>query len=153
MCPEKSSTPKKTGNNPNLTSLSGVYAARQFDLPVYKENGAGGYIEFRAYDPDQGKMRRKTIKLNRIKGLTNRRNYARQVIKRLTDQLNHGWNPWIANDTGDLVVFEEALCRYEVHIEKMLTNGYYTHKKARPRRIFLFKKLHNTQKIINFVLS
>lgn len=93
--------------------------------PVYKENGAGGYIEFRAYDPERGKMRRKTVKLNRIKGLTNRRTYARQVIKRLTDQLSKGWNPWIAAGVGDLITFEEALHRYESHIEKMLANGYF----------------------------
>ncbi|MDE5733815.1 MAG: hypothetical protein K2H83_01585, partial [Duncaniella sp.] len=94
MCPENSSTPKKSGNNPNLTIQSGVQAARQFDFPVYKENGAGSYIEFRAYDPERGKMRRKTVKLNRVKGVTNRRTYARRVIKRLTEQLNNGWNPW-----------------------------------------------------------
>lgn len=125
MCPENYSTPKKSGNNPSLTNQSGVQAARQFDLPTYKENGAGGYIEFRAYDPERGKMRRKTIKLNRIKGITNRRTYARRVIKQLIDQLNHGWNPWIANDVGDLVVFEEAVQRYEAHIEKMLASGYF----------------------------
>lgn len=125
MCPENSSTPKKSGDNPNLTNQSGVLSARQFDLPTLKENGAGCYIEFRAYDPEKGKMRRKTIKLNRIKGLTNRRTYARRVIKRLTEQLNHGWNPWIANDTSDLVVFEDTIKRYEAHIEKMLASGYF----------------------------
>ncbi len=125
MCPENFSTPKKSGNNPNLTNQSGVHAARQFDLPVYKENGAGGYIEFRAYDPERGKMRRKTMKINRVKGVTNRRTYARRVIKRLTEQLNNGWNPWIANDTGDLIVFDEVVKRYESHIEKMLASGYY----------------------------
>ena len=125
MSPENSSTPKKSGNNPNLTNQSGVQAARQFDPPVYKENGAGGYIEFRAYDPERGKMRRKTMKINRVKGVTNRRTYARRVIKRLTEQLNNGWNPWIANDTGDLTVFDEVVKRYESHIEKMLASGYY----------------------------
>lgn len=125
MCPETFFTPKNTGDNPRLTNQSGIQAARQFDLPVYKENGAGSYIEFRAYDPEQGKMRRIRIKLNRIKGITNRRTYARGVIKRLTEQLNHGWNPWIAKDVTDLTVFEEAIKRYEAHIEKMLASGYF----------------------------
>ena len=70
-------------------------------------------------------MRRKRIKLNRIKGITNRRTYARGVMKRLTEQLNKGWNPWIVNDTSDLTVFEEAVSRYEAHIEKMLASGYF----------------------------
>lgn len=126
MCPEEFSTPKKPANTVRITNVrSGVDAARQYDLPVYKENRAGGYIEFRAYDPERGKMRRKTIKLNRIKGITNRRTYARQVIKRLIEQLNKGWNPWIAKDTSDLMVFEDALRRYENHLEKMLANGYF----------------------------
>ena len=118
MCPENSSSPK-------ITKQSGVASILQHDIPVYKENGAGGYIEFRAYDPEQGKMRRKTIKLNRIKNITQRRKHAREVIKRLTDQLQHGWNPWIAKDTSDLTTFEETLTRYESHIEKMLASGYY----------------------------
>ena len=104
---------------------TGLLPCAQFDLPVYKENGAGGYIEFRAYDPERGKMRRKTMKINRVKGVTNRRTYARRVIKHLTEQLNNGWNPWIANDTGDLIVFDDVVKRYESHIEKMLASGYY----------------------------
>lgn len=125
MCPEKFPTLKKVGSKLHVASQSGVLAAIQYDLPVFKENGAGCYIEFRAYDPEMGKMRRKTIKLNRIKGLTNRRMYARGVIKRLTDQLNRGWNPWIAKDVSELVEFEEAIKRYEAHIEKMLASGYF----------------------------
>lgn len=65
------------------------------------------------------------MKINRVKGVTNRRTYARRVIKHLTEQLNNGWNPWIANDTGDLIVFDEVVKRYESHIEKMLASGYY----------------------------
>ncbi len=118
MCPENSSSPKEHSKN-------GVASILQHDIPVYKENGAGGYIEFRAYDPERGKMRRKTIKLNRIKSATLRRKHAREVIKRLTDQLQHGWNPWIAKDTSDLTTFEETVARYESHIEKMLASGYY----------------------------
>lgn len=125
MYPKKPSTPINAGNSPLLTNQSGIQAARQFDIPTYRENGAGSYIEFNAYDPERGKMRRKTIKLNRIKGLTNRRTYARRVIKRLTEQLNRGWNPWIAKDVGELIVFEDAISRYESHIEKMLASGYF----------------------------
>ena len=125
MCPEKFPAFKNSDNKSYLSTQSGVAAAWAYDLPVYKENGAGGYIEFRAYDPEQGKMRRKTIKLNRIKGVTNRRTHAREMIKRLTDQLKKGWNPWIAKDVSDLMVFEDALQRYESHVEKMLAGGYF----------------------------
>ncbi|MCM1140651.1 MAG: tyrosine-type recombinase/integrase [Muribaculum sp.] len=125
MYPENSSTSNNTGEQSDITTQSGVDLARQYDLPVYRENAAGAYIEFRAYDPNLGKMRRKTIKLNKIKGIKNRRDYARGVIKRLNEQLKKGWNPWIAKDTSNLVTFEEALQRYISHIEKMLANGYF----------------------------
>ncbi|WP_304475322.1 site-specific integrase [uncultured Duncaniella sp.] len=125
MCSKNFSSHKKSYNNPNITLHSGVQIACQFTLPTYRENEGCDYIEFYAYDPARGKMRRKRIKLNRIKGITNRRTYARGVMKRLTEQLNKGWNPWIVNDTSDLTVFEEAVSRYEAHIEKMLASGYF----------------------------
>ena len=125
MCPKKFPALKNSGNESHLTTKSSIDSAWMYDLPVYKENGAGGYIEFRAYDPERGKLRRKTIKLNRIKGLTNRRTHAREMIKRLVNKLKKGWNPWIAKDTSDLMVFEDAVQRYEMHIEKMLAGGYF----------------------------
>ncbi|MCM1440065.1 MAG: tyrosine-type recombinase/integrase [Roseburia sp.] len=125
MYPKKSSTSDNKGGQTNFTTQSGVAQIRQYDLPVYRENGAGAYIEFRAYDPGLGKMRRKTIKLNRIKGIKTRRDYARGVIKRLNEQLKKGWNPWIAKDVTNLVTIDDALDRYVVHIEKMLASGYF----------------------------
>lgn len=125
MCPENSSSPKNTGTPTHIRTNSGVDSARAHTIPVYRQTEGCDFIEFYAYDPEQGKMRRKRIKLNRIKGIANRRNYARGVIKRLTDQLNHGWNPWIARDTTNLIPFEDAIKRYEAHIQKMLTNGYF----------------------------
>lgn len=125
MYPENSFTPNYTGEQLYNTTQSGVDFARQYDFPVYRENAAGAYIEFRAYDPNLGKMRRKTIKLNRIKGIKNRRDYARGLIRRLNELLKHGWNPWIAKDVSNLVTLEEAIKRYEAHIEKMLASGYF----------------------------
>lgn len=37
---------------------------RQYTPPTLKENGAGAYIEFFAFDPERGQLRRKTIKKN-----------------------------------------------------------------------------------------
>lgn len=125
MYPQNSSTLKNTDEKPNPGMQKGIDWARQYDIPVYRENGAGAYIEFRAYDPERGKMRRKTIKLNRIKGIKTRRNYARGVIRRLLEQLKDGWNPWVAKDTTNLLTLEDALQRYEAHTEKMLASGYY----------------------------
>lgn len=125
MCPNQSPTPKNAGVAPSRTMMSGVASAIQYTLPVYRETEGCNYIEFYAFDPDAGRLRRKRIKTNRIKGVVKRRQYVRDVIKRITEQLTRGWNPWIAKDTSDLHVFAEALDRFETHISKMLESGYY----------------------------
>jgi integrase len=125
MCPKKSLTPKENGVEPPRDEMSGVASAIQYTLPVYRETEGCNYIEFYAYDPSIGRLRRKRIKTNRIKGVAKRRQYVRDLKKRLTDQLSRGWNPWIAKDTSELYVFEEVLQRYEMHIVKMLESGYY----------------------------
>ena len=125
MCSHKNPTPVSGSTGVPISTLSGVSTALQYTPPVYRETDGCSYIEFYAYDPEQGKMRRKRIKTNRIKGTLKRRQYVRDVIKRLGEQLSRGWNPWIAKDATSLYVFEEALSRYEAHIEKMLTSGYF----------------------------
>lgn len=125
MYPKPSSAQKHNDTGECRSTQDGVASALQYTMPIYRETEGCSYIEFYAYDPVQGKMRRKRIKTNRVKSITKRRQYARDVMKRICDQLRHGWNPWIAKDVGDLYTFEEALSRYERHIEKMLANGYF----------------------------
>ena len=117
--------PKNLSAQQEFSSRSGVAAALAYTAPVLRELPCGRYIEFYAYDPERGRLRRKTIKVNRIKNVAALRRYARDVIKRLTEQLNHGWNPWIARDCSELYTMEEVLVRYENHIKKMLESGYY----------------------------
>ena len=125
MCPSTNLTPDNGSARVQLSALSGVSSALQYTPPVYRETKGCSFIEFYAYDPDQGKMRRKRIKTNRIKGVQKRRQYVRDVINRLGEQLKRGWNPWIAKDATDLYVFDEALSRYEAYVEKMLASGYF----------------------------
>lgn len=125
MCPKNFPSPNIAGDTPRVSREFGVNSALAHTVPVYRETEGCDFVEFYAFDPDQGIMRRKRIKLNRIKGIKNRRSYARGVIRRLTEQLQHGWNPWIAKDTSNLITFEEAVQRYEMHIQKMLENGYF----------------------------
>ena len=125
MCSDQNPAPKNIGAESCRTAQSGVASALQYTLPEYRENEGCSYIEFYAFDPEQGKLRRKRIKTNRIKSAVKRRQYVRNVIKRIGDQLQKGWNPWVAKDVSDLYIFEDALARYEGHIEKMLGSGYY----------------------------
>jgi integrase len=116
MCPDDFSTPKKSAN---------IASILQYTPPVYRCNNAGSYIEFFAFDPEQNRMRRKIIKLNRIKGVSTKRKYANDVLSRLNEQLRRGWNPWIAKDVSDLCTIGDALDKYENHVEKMFSQGYF----------------------------
>ena len=125
MRSKKSQVLEKRVNHPIINTYSGVSQIIQYTPPVYKENKAGSYIEFTAFDPARGKMRRKTIKINRVKGVLNRRKYAKEYINRLNIQFQKGWNPWIEGSGGDLATFEEGIGRYETHVEKMMSNGLF----------------------------
>lgn len=103
---------------------SGIDYVRQYTLPVLRE-GTEWYVEFYAYDPARCKLRRKRIKVNRIKSLAKRRSYARDMMARITLQLQRGWNPWIAKDTSQLLVFSDVCDTYEAYIDKMFASGQY----------------------------
>lgn len=53
------------------------------------------YVAFSAFDPAVGRLRKKKIMLDHIKGKRNQRVYGEALIKRLTEKLMQGWNPWI----------------------------------------------------------
>ena len=125
MCPNESLAPKGIGVASPRSGMRGVASAIQYTLPVYRETEGCSYIEFYAFDPATGTMRRKRIKTNRVKGVVKRRQYVRDLLKRITDQLSRGWNPWVARDTSELYVFTEVLDRFDAHINKMLESGYY----------------------------
>ncbi|MDE6267362.1 MAG: tyrosine-type recombinase/integrase [Muribaculaceae bacterium] len=125
MCQKHFSISKNESEGAPSSSKGGVANILQYEPPVYRENPKGCYIEFRAFDPERGVMRRKRMKVNRIGGTLARRKYAKEVIARLNDQLKNGWNPWIAKDTSDLLTFTDGLTRYENYLEKMMADGLY----------------------------
>lgn len=123
MCPSTTSETKKLVSNTGTTGA--IARLKWFDVPVYKENRSGSYIEFYAYNPAADALRRKRIKINRIKSKVERRKYAKEFIKRLTTQLCNGWSPFISSEQADMEYMSDALDQYEQHCDKMLSNGYY----------------------------
>ena len=99
---------------------------KEFTMPVLRENNPEWYIEFYAFDPSLGQMRRKKIKVNRLKKASERRTYAKELIKRLTEQLMHGWNPCIeAASNEELRSFADVCNSYDSYINKMYADGLY----------------------------
>lgn len=88
--------------------------------------GARWYIGFYAYDPITGRLKRKTIKINRIAGHKERRAYANGLIKRINQQLNEGWNPWVESISSDaFLLFNDVIDRYKKYIDRMFIAGTY----------------------------
>lgn len=120
-------SPRKGAEEPGWAEVkkNGVAKALAYTPPVLRVNNCGTYIEFHAYDPAVGKMRRKRIKLNHIDGKMKRKSHAAETIKRLSDQLSDGWNPWTDCDPDNIVPFSEALDKYEELITKQMTSGIF----------------------------
>lgn len=94
--------------------------------PPRLHTGREWYISFKAFDPAQGKLRLKRIKINHIQSVKERRKYAKDFIMRLSEKLVQGWNPWIEAEHGNAYLpFKDVLEAYRRCIAKMLKDGLY----------------------------
>ncbi len=64
-------------------------------VPAEAHYGKLTYVELQAFDPVVGRLRAKRYKLNRIKGMAQRKLYARDLAFKLNMMLREGWNPWV----------------------------------------------------------
>lgn len=79
------------------------------------------YVSLSAFDPSRGKMCIKKFMLGHVKGKRAQRAYGEALIKRLTEKLMQGWNPWIeVVQPLEYTSFDEACDRYEEYLLKLL---------------------------------
>lgn len=82
------------------------------------------YVSVVAFDPALGKMRLKKIMLGHIKGKRQQRLYGQELIKRLTEKLLNGWNPWIeVSRPAEYALFSEVCKKYEEYLLKLTKEG------------------------------
>ena len=82
--------------------------------------GKTWYVDFLAFDPVVGKMRRKKYMLDAIKKVNERKARAAEIITNTTLRLRQGWNPWAeAGNNRQYTKFEDALIFYRNYILKM----------------------------------
>ena len=104
---------------------SAISELRSFSYPML-HTGKEWYVGFNAFDPAIGVMRRKKIKVNSIKPLTQRRRYAAALIHRLTKKLETGWNPWIESENSRAYhLFTDVCDKYRQYITKLFNDGIY----------------------------
>jgi len=63
-----------------------------------KMNTSRWYVAYHVKNPQTGKLHRKTIKVNRIENLTERKRYARKLVLEINKKLETGWNPFIEQE-------------------------------------------------------
>ena len=81
----------------------------QFTLPRLHK-GKQWYVDFFAYDPARGKMRRKKYMLDHYKNEQDRENIAAILIHNIFEKLKVGWNPFV--NARQFTEFSTVLQRY-----------------------------------------
>lgn len=82
------------------------------------------YVSVTAFDPSRGEFRKKRIMLGHIKGKRAQREYGEALVKRLTEKLVRGWNPWVEDmRPSEYSVFDEVCEKYSEYVMKLLREG------------------------------
>lgn len=79
------------------------------------------YVSVSAFDPARGEFRIKKFMLGHVKGKRQQRQYGEALIKRLTEKLMRGWNPWIEMAQPlEYSSFDEVCEKYKEYLLKLL---------------------------------
>lgn len=79
------------------------------------------YVSLVAFDPNRGKMCTKKFMLGHIKGKRAQKNYGEALIKRLTEKLMQGWNPWVEMvQPLEYTSFDCVCKKYREYLMKLL---------------------------------
>lgn len=101
-----------------------VYSVTEFSWPRL-HTGKKWYIDFKCYDPETRSMRRKKYHLDGIKGNKARRDRAAELIAKLSDKLQHGWNVWADQAEGvrQYTLYANIKSFYIRYLEKVAASG------------------------------
>ena len=78
------------------------------------------YVSVTAFDPNIGKMHVKKFMLGRIKSKRQQKSYGMAMVKKLTEQLMNGWNPWLEiAQPMEYTSFDDVCDRYHEYVLKL----------------------------------
>ena len=110
--------PKK--NFPSSKKQQAIDAIVGWKTPKFHQ-ASECYVSLSAFDPERGKFRTKKFMLGHIKGKRNQQHYGDALIKRLTEKLIQGWNPWIEIvQPLEYSSFDDVCRKYEEYLLKLL---------------------------------
>ena len=102
----------------------------EWTYPVL-HRGRQWYVDFQAYDPARGKMRRKKFQLDRYKTRKAKVAMGMELIAALVQKLKAGWNPWVnAGKTRQFTPWEHVMERYRQYLETAVGKGQLKAKTA-----------------------
>ena len=111
---------------PRTKKLNSLGEVLQYTPPKL-HTGSKWYVDFYAYDPADGSMRRKKYHVDNAGKATERRRRAAELIESLTRLLRSGWSPWVNADTSRAyILFDAAVSKYLAHVERLPV--YHTRK-------------------------
>ena len=94
-----------------------------YTYPTF-HTGKVWYIDFMAYDPVAQKMKRKKFNVPPIKGIRARKEYANEMIYKLSVKLREGWNPWVTATTKrQYTLYKDVIEWYHLYITKLHKAG------------------------------
>lgn len=105
-------------NSPARREGKGLHPM-EYTLPVYHDTKCGAYVDFKAFDPTSGKLKRKKYSLDKITKKRERKAAASDLIFNITAKLRKGWTPWVdLSDDRGFAKIEVVLQRYLEAVEK-----------------------------------
>lgn len=82
------------------------------------------YVSVSAFDPSRGEFRIKKFMLGHVKGKRAQRLYGEALVKRLTEKLMQGWNPWVELvQPLEYSLFDQVCDKYEEYLIKLVKEG------------------------------
>ena len=89
----------------------------EWTYPILHQ-GKQWYVDFWAYDPTRGCMRRKKFMLNRYPTQRAKKTMAAELTHNLVAKLKSGWNPWVnAGRTRLYTPWEKVMERYKQYLD------------------------------------
>lgn len=117
----------------------------EWTYPVLHQ-GKQWYVDFFAFDPSRGTMRRKKFMLDRYKQRKARKVMASELIHNLVEKLKAGWNPFVnGTHTRAFTSWEKVIERYRQYLETSVSKKQLKAKTAydyqsRLRQMELFQE-------------
>jgi len=102
----------------------------EWTYPVLHK-GKSWYVDFQAYDPSRGVMRRKKFQLDRYGTRRAKMAMGGELISALVQKLKAGWNPWVnSGEARRYTPWERVMERYRQHLDTATTKGLLKAKTA-----------------------